>query len=300
MNAREMIEALEGRWHGTYGTARCPAHNDRNPSLKVSDDPNKRDGIDLHCFSGCDWRDVKRVLQRQGLLSGRDRDTPSTPSTPRQPPPKPRANDEDRACFARDIWAGSKPAPGTIVETYLKARGITAPIPPTIRHHPGLKHGPTGLLLPAMVSAIAMVPNHRVVAIHRTFLKADGSGKAPVSNARMMLGSCGGGAVRLAAAGPMLGVCEGIETGFSVMQELPDFPVWAALSVSGLTALVLPSEVREVVILADGDNAGEAAAQVAARRFLMEGRRVRIARPPRGLDFNDMLIGQSSVDEAAA
>ncbi|MCZ6665003.1 MAG: hypothetical protein O7B81_06845, partial [Gammaproteobacteria bacterium] len=146
MNAREMIEALEGRWHGTYGTARCPAHNDRNPSLKVSDDPNKRDGIDLHCFSGCDWRDVKRVLQRQGLLSDQD----ASP-TPRKPPPKPRSQDEDRARFARDIWAKSKPAPGTIVEVYLRGRGITAPIPSTLRYHPDLKHGPTGLLLPTMV-----------------------------------------------------------------------------------------------------------------------------------------------------
>ena len=46
MTAQAIIQALGGRWHGTYGTARCPAHDDRTPSLKVRDDPNKRDGID--------------------------------------------------------------------------------------------------------------------------------------------------------------------------------------------------------------------------------------------------------------
>ena len=35
------------------------------------------------------------------------------------------------------------------------------------------------------------------VAIHRTFLIRDGSAKAPVEPAKMMLGPCGGGVVRL-------------------------------------------------------------------------------------------------------
>jgi DNA primase len=53
--------------------------------------------------------------------------------------------------------------------------------------------------------------------------------------------------------------------------------------------LALPSIVREVTILADGDDPGERAALGAARRWLAEGRSVRIARPPSGTDFNDLL-----------
>jgi putative DNA primase/helicase len=63
------------------------------------------------------------------------------------------------------------------------------------------------------------------------------------------------------------------------------------LSAGGLQALRLPPVVRSVIILADGDDAGEAAAACAAQRWLKEGRRVRIARPPRGKDFNDILRG---------
>jgi DNA primase len=48
--------------------------------------------------------------------------------------------------------------------------------------------------------------------------------------------------------------------------------------------------VRDVIVLADGDNAGEAAARDCACRWKREGRRVRIARPPQGMDFNDMLV----------
>ena len=44
-------------------------------------------------------------------------------------------------------------------------------------------------------------------------------------------------------------------------------------------------------MLADGDEPGEAAARSAALRWMREGRRVRIARPPRGADFNDILLG---------
>ena len=52
---------------------------------------------------------------------------------------------------------------------------------------------------------------------------------------------------------------------------------------------MLPANAREIIIFADGDNAGEKAAQEAAKRFSAEGRAVRIARPPAGMDFNDVL-----------
>jgi putative DNA primase/helicase len=52
----------------------------------------------------------------------------------------------------------------------------------------------------------------------------------------------------------------------------------------------LPGDVREVIVLADGDDPGEAAARDCAWRWKREGRRVRIARPPQGMDFNDLLV----------
>jgi hypothetical protein len=107
-----------------------------------------------------------------------------------------------------------------------------------------------------------------------------------------MLGPCRGGAVRLAAPGEVLMVGEGIETCLAAMVAT-GHPAWAALSTSGLRALDLPKDVRDVIVLADGDDSGEAAARDCAWRWKSEGRRVRIARPPWGMDFNDLLIGHS-------
>ena len=52
------------------------------------------------------------------------------------------------------IWRSSKPADGSLVETYLYERAIGIPIPPTLRFHSNLKHTPTGLVLPALVAAV--------------------------------------------------------------------------------------------------------------------------------------------------
>jgi hypothetical protein len=87
-------------------------------------------------------------------------------------------------------------------------------------------------------------------------------------------------------------VGEGIETCLAAMQAT-GHPAWSALSTSGLRALDLPGCVRDVIVLADGDDPGEVAARDCALRWMREGRRVRIARPPRGQDFNDMLLGRA-------
>ncbi len=139
-----------------------------------------------------------------------------------------------------------------------------------------------------MVALVTHGATGSPIAVHRTFLARDGGGKAPVDPAKMMLGPCRGGAVRLGEPGAVLMVGEGIETCLAAMQATGN-AAWAALSTSGLRSLDLPRDVRDVIVLADGDEPGEAAAQDCARRWKREGRRVRIARPPQGMDFNDLL-----------
>jgi putative DNA primase/helicase len=139
-----------------------------------------------------------------------------------------------------------------------------------------------------MVAAI-QGPDGRLAGVHRTWLARGGAGKAEVKPNRMMLGRAAGGAVRSAPVATELAVAEGIETALAVVQAA-GMPAWAALSTSGLRALELPPEVRQVLIFADGDPPGEAAARAAAGRWLREGRRVRIARPPAGMDANALLV----------
>jgi hypothetical protein len=132
----------------------------------------------------------------------------------------------------------------------------------------------------------------RVVALHRTYLAHDGSGKAPVASQRMDLGPSKGSAIRLSLTAEELLIGEGIETVLSVMQ-VTGMPGWAAGSAVALRGLVLPPQVRRTTILVDGDDEGEGAARATASRWIAEDRRVKFARAPRGKDFNDLLIEES-------
>jgi hypothetical protein len=198
-----------------------------------------------------------------------------------------------RSDAALKIWRETTTAEGTAVETYFRSRAITIPPPPCLRFHPELYHSPFGSHWPAMVAARAG-PDGTIAAIHRTFLSQDGCGKAPVDPQRMDLGPAKGTAIQLAPSADELMVGEGIETTMSAMQATGR-PGWAAGSAVALRALVLPPLVRSVIILVDGDDAGEGASRSAASRWIGEGRQVRIARAPAGKDFNDILIEESGL-----
>jgi DNA primase len=134
-------------------------------------------------------------------------------------------------------------------------------------------------------------PDGKFAGAAITWLAADGSDKAPVGHdTRRIYGIMRGGAVRLGSVNEMLVICEGIETGMSIAKACPDLPVWCALSAINLATVSVPPRVKDVIVAADGDDAGEKAALRAAMRLRGEGRRVRIARPATAKDFNDLLM----------
>ena len=285
VNAEALTRALDGRWYGSYGVARCPAHDDRNPSLTIRDGDDK---VLIWCQAACDQDAVIGALKARGLWTIGDTHQRhyrpvAVPETHR----KVDALHEARRSQVAHIWRQTGPAAGSLIARYMASRGIITPLPPDLHFHPDLRH-PTGVYAPAMVAAVRNVDGV-MTGLHRTWLSEDGAAKATLSPAKAMLGPCRGGAVRFAEMEDELGVSEGIENGLSV-QQATGLPVWAALSTSGLSGLVVPSRVRRIVILADGDEPGEKAAQTAAARWSDEGREVRIARPPSGCDFNDLLL----------
>jgi hypothetical protein len=277
MSAEEVARALGGRKIGHQWMARCPAHLDIRPSLSI--DTGYTGEVVVYCHAGCSQAAVLSALHRQ--LWG-----------PIDPPQwrlvrhlaRESAIGVDlgrRTETALALWRRAAPAAGSLVERYLAHRGITCKLPYTLRFLPVLKH-PSGLVCGTMIGLVTRGSDSSPIAIHRTYLCPE------LDPRKMMLGPCRGGAVRLAEPDDLLLVSEGIETGLSVMQAT-GLPVWAALSTSGLRSLDLPACVAEVIILADGDASGEAAAFAAANRWKTARRKVRIARPPRGSDFNDVL-----------
>jgi phage/plasmid primase-like uncharacterized protein len=287
MNAREIVTAFDGRWMGSYGTCRCPAHDDHDPSLAVR---HGEDGAVLvKCHAGCEQRDVISALQARGLWPGRSK---MRESDPREAEKRRRDREHGKARrieAARAIWRQSQPIAGSLVETYLRERGIHPSWPTTLRYLPDAKHGATGLSLPALIAAVSAWPSRQVIAVQRTFITQDGTRKAPVTPAKMMLGCVRTGAVRLQPHGPTLLLAEGIETALSVQQE-SGLPAWAALSAGGLVQVIVPDDVVEIIICADHDHAGQKAAERAAARFQEAGKQVRVAMPEaKGQDFNDIL-----------
>jgi len=288
MNAEAIAKALGGRKTGAGWTARCPAHDDQNPSLAIRDVDGK---VMVRCHAGCEQAQVIAALRGRGLWTENGLRSPLWTAGRRPVEREPDRNDARRTETALAIWQSARPAQATPIETYLVSRGIHLPPPVALRFHACLKH-PSGGCWPAMVALVTSGQDGTPIAIHRTFLARDGGGKTPVDPQKMMFGPCRGGAVRLAKPGEVLMVGEGIETCLAAMQAT-GHPAWAALSTSGMRSLDLPRDVHDVIVLADGDEAGEAAARDCALRWKCGGRCVRIARPPQGLDFNDMLLGRA-------
>jgi len=290
--AETIALALGGKRVGKQWMARCPAHEDTDPSLSLWDADNGK--VLVRCHAGCGQSDVIGQLRSRGLWNsvGDHRRRPARRQPPTESGATPAQNDRDRTAFALRLWRSASPAMGTPVASYLQSRGLTLEIPDAIRFHPRLKH-PSGHTWPGMLVLVTRGTDGRPLAIHRTFLARDGRGKAPVDPQKMMLSLCRGGAVRLAVSTGRLMVGEGLETCLSVMQAT-GLPAWAALSTAGLRALQLPAAIEEVIVLADGDAPGKAAALEAARRWKHEGRTARIAHPPTGMDFNDVLRSHRS------
>jgi hypothetical protein len=141
----------------------------------------------------------------------------------------------------------------------------------------------------------------RLIGVSRTWLLRDDHGTWRRRD-RAMLGRAAGGAVRLASVVEILLLAEGIETTLAGMVAT-GLPGWAALSTSGLVALVLPPIIQHITILADHDvsGAGQRAAYSAAARWLHEGRRVRVVVPPEpGTDMADLIAGRGHARIAEA
>lgn len=292
-SAQAIVAKLGGRWHGRGGLCRCPAHEDRSPSLSVSE---TRDGrVLVHCFAGCPQPAVIGALRSLGLWGGEAEYDPSYPGRLTSKPDGMRSRDDrQRREAAQEIWDKARPAAGTLVEAYLRARRVHMPVSDQLRFAPDMKHSPSKQRWPAMLARVA--DNSGFCAMQRTWLMRDGKAKAPVQPNKMTLGPMAGGAVRLFAADERLGLAEGIETALSAAQ-LYSIPVWACLSANRLAKIELPQTLRVLMIFADNGEVGRREAWAAAESYEQRGLHVEIITPDAHFadrapgDFNDVLRG---------
>lgn len=228
---------------------------------------------------------------------------------------------DQKAQRAFDLFiSAAKEIRGTPVWTYLtEARGVPLERlparPSSIRYLPALDHidRDTGEVTtwPCMVTGMSRASDGKVRAVHRTWLRPDGSGKADVAKPKMMWGDAKGCAMRLwkgagdltpeAAAragvvGPLI-LTEGIEDGLTAAIARPESRVWAPGSLSLMALPEWPACASAVVLVADNDwhepQAVEAFAKVEAHwRGLAKGRAVKVVRAAAGKDLNDWARGE--------
>ena len=127
MTAEEIAKALGGRKAGAVWMARCPAHDDRCPSLAIA---NANSGkVLVHCHAGCDQRAVIAALEARGAWKSTGQGVGRSLLRTDRPSPAEPDRDEKRTEIALTPWRASHLAEATLVETYLRARGLVIPVP---------------------------------------------------------------------------------------------------------------------------------------------------------------------------
>jgi putative DNA primase/helicase len=271
MNAAQIARALGGHRSGNQWKCRCPAHDDVDPSMIVFDG---RDAVQVRCFAGCEPLEIIAALRGRGLW-GEDVDGDNSSvngSEPRSLVEARRADPDRHYKLAMKIWDAAQDPAGTSVEVYLRGRGLV--LPPkandVIGFHPRCPNAQ--LRAPALVALMRNVETFRPQAVQRLFLDLDQNKKIE----GMMLGSVGNAAMMITSRHdtfwdclsfcPKLYVCEGLETGLAL--HMAGYrPVWALGSAGAIARLPVLFAVGELVVCADHDDAGIAAALTCADRW---------------------------------
>jgi len=260
--------------------ARCPAHDDRTPSLGVT---LGRKAILFHCFAGCDQQSVLSALAREGFdaamfFAGSSAAEQFEPTRVRKP-----------SAAALRIWREAEPLGTSPAKAYLEGRGILA-ASSALRFHQRTPLGPKGRtrFLPAMIAAVSL--DEGPIAIHRTFLSTEASTKAAFDKPKRALGALGEAAVRLfAPVSGKLGLAEGIESAMSAY-ALTGIPVWATLGNERFGLVSMPESVTELHFFVDNDDGGDLAVERGVSAHAREGRTLQVRTPSaRDTDWNDEL-----------
>ena len=98
---------------GRIRKARCPAHDDHNPSLSISDNPNGGNPL-VYCHAGCSQDAVIDELKQRGLWSKANGSASASIDAPPQTKQPTFSDNQKKATAAHEAqssWNRCKPAP---------------------------------------------------------------------------------------------------------------------------------------------------------------------------------------------
>jgi hypothetical protein len=254
----DLVGTLGGAWHGRTAMCRCPAHEDRTPSLSLRQGER---GILVTCFAGCDRADVLRELRRISV-TGRHRyiDHPASGTG-----------------AAQRLWDEAMSPRDTLAERYLSSRGLL-PAADDLRFHPRcpFRPRPWTSFHPALL--VAVREDRRLTAVQRVFLDP----ATATYRRKLMIGRPGQGAWQ---GGPPrageLALAEGFETA-QAFSLLHDVACWASLGARRLDQIRLPTNLTRLLLAMDDDDEGQRAAQRAELAYARPGLVVERCPPPKG------------------
>jgi hypothetical protein len=285
MSPRSLAAALGGTYRNGWFNIPGPGHSAKDASLGFRFDKTAPHGIVVKSFAGDDTpKCLSYVLD---LLAAVEAGTIEVASRAEYQ----TARVQERIASGLAIWKEGIAPQGTLVESYLQARGceLSAVTTDDLRFHP---HCPfAGYRFPAMLALLRDVITGEATGVHRTALRDDGLAKREMPGgipAKMMLGRGKGSAVMLQHGTPIMGVAEGVETALAA-HLIFGVPVWAALSAAGAGKFPVIN-VKRLTIFTDHDDAGLTAGVECARRYKEAGIEVEVRYPPQNkTDWNDYL-----------
>jgi len=256
----------------THGfVCKCPAHDDKSPSLQVWEDT--AGFIRFKCYAGCTYEQISLALKTLGI------DVTSKRSGPL-----------DR--ILTPIHEGVA-LDGTPAQAYLLSRRITAfPGPSVLCYQKDAWEEPDGSKYGALIGILRNYEN-KIVAIQKIFIDADGK-KAPIEVVKRTSGKKAGAATSLPGKKPTV-LVEGLEDGLSIWQSTGS----EVLVCYGLDFIKLPlSAGMEVIVARDNDPVGSKPDLKLKKQLALlkkKGVDFKIAVPEtiegqEKTDFNDMLV----------
>lgn len=282
----DAVEA-EGRRHFP-----CPVHGGKD-GLRAFKDVTQTGGCVCNTcgifhdgFATLKWAngwDNKTVVEEVTtyLNGGQAHAKPNIHVFPPRVAAPPKVDNESLRNSLNRVWNHSLPITDRSAEParlYLARRGLSTPPPRALRFHPSLAYHNGKEVIgryPAIIAVVAGA-NGQAVTIHRTYLTEDGQ-KAPVESQKKLMSypddrKALGGAIRLAKAGRVLAVAEGIETALAVI-EGSGIPAWPTVNALLLENFVPPRGVEQLIVFADKDlptkQHPKGHGQEAARRLVM-------------------------------
>lgn len=294
-SAGDLTAALGGIWHGGYGMARCPAHDDRSPSLSI------RDGHDgkllVRCHACCEQADVIAALQDRGLWPSRDHAPGSSRTWSSPPHPARPSGDRDEASrieLVRRLWREAKDPRVAPVSDYLEHRGLP-PLSgdqlPVFRFHPSCPFG--GERVPVLIARFAPIENDPGLEAEPSAIFRIRLDRYHGDRRKLALGPSAGQAIKLcrdlSLAG--LGIAEGIEKGLALIAS-GWRPIWATCGTSTLRTFPVLPWMESLTVFCDADEPGRDAALAAVARWQEAGREARILQPPAPFkDWDQWFVG---------